>query len=252
MFEAYHTPLPDLPAYLRRLELTEPGTPTVENLQRLITAHVTRVPFENLQICLEKTVPDLTVEGMFRKLVVLRRGGWCFELCGLFYSLLQELGYEAYPVGARVILRHPDPGPVDHRAAICTVQSRRWFCDVGFGATLSFYPVAMDGEPTPDGYFVDGGGNDCFLCRREADGSVKKLLLFSEYPARTVDFIPANYYMATVPGGHFQAQPVVHLRTENGRKSLVGRTYQETGKPPVELDETDFTRVLKEEFGIEM
>jgi len=59
-------------------------------------------------------------------------------------------------------------------------------------------------------------------------------------------------YMATVPGGHFQAQPVVHLRTENGRKSLVGRTYQETGKPPVELDETDFTRVLKEEFGIEM
>jgi len=250
MYEAYYAPLPDRQAYLNRLGLTEPGAPTLENLQRLITAHVTHVPFENLQICLQNTVPDLTVEGLFHKLVTKKRGGWCFELCGLFYSLLLELGYDVHPVGARVILRHPDPGPVDHRAAVCAIDGRGWFCDVGFGATLSFYPVAMDGEPTPDGYFVEGQGDDRFLCRRETDGSVKKLLLFSEHPARTVDFIPANYYMATAPGSHFRAGPVVHLRTPEGRKSLVGSTYQETGRPSAELDAEGVTQVLRDEFGI--
>ncbi len=250
MYEAYYAPLPDRQAYLNRLGLPEPGEPTLANLQRLITAHVMSIPFENLQICLQNTVPDLTVEGLFQKLVVRRRGGWCFELCGLFYALLLELGYEVHPVGARVLLRHPEPGPVDHRAAICTVEGRRWFCDVGFGATLSFYPVPMDGEMTPDGYFVTGGGEACFLCRREADGSVKQLLLFSDRPMMPVDFLPANFYMAQNPGSHFRAQPVVHLRTEEGRRSLVGSTYQETGKPPVELDSTGVTRVLEEKFGI--
>lgn len=252
MYEAYCAPLPDREAYLRRLGLRTVGAPSLENLEKLTTAHVTHVPFENLQICRENTVPDLTVEGLFRKIVVQNRGGWCFELNGLFFALLRELGYEVFPVGARVILRHPDPGPVDHRGAICVLEGRRWFCDVGFGATLSFHPVAMDGEMTPDGYYITGSGDACRLCRREADGSEKQFLLFSERPMGNVDFIPANFYMAQNPGSHFRAGPVVHLRTEEGRKSLVGSTYQETGRAPVELDGAGFARVLREEFGIVM
>ena len=250
MFEAYETLLPDREAYLRRLGILEPGSPSLENLRRLITAHVTHVPFENLQICRDNTVPDLTVEGMFRKIVTENRGGWCFELNGLFYCLLRELGYEVFPVGARVMLRHPDPGPVDHRAAICVLEGRQWFCDVGFGATLSFYPVTMDGEVTPDGYYITGSGDACRLCRREAEGGEKQLLLFSRHPMLPVDFIPANFYMAQNPGSHFRAQPAVHLRTEEGRKSLVGSTYQETGREPEEV--TDLEAVLAEHFGIRL
>lgn len=250
MFEAYRAPLPDVQAYLKRIGLAEAENPSYNALRRLITAHVCSVPFENLTVCREKKVPDLTVEGLYRKIVTLRRGGWCFELNGLFYALLQALGYAVRPISARVMLRHPDEaGPVDHRAAAVTLDGRDYLADVGFGATLSFYPVPFDGEKTPDGLWLEREGQWLRLYRQE-EGEKRLLLLLCDCPCETVDFIPANHYMATVEGGHFREKIIANLRTAAGRKALAGNVYTETGCEPAELTEEEIPRILKEKFGI--
>ena len=68
MFEGVHDRLPDLQAYLRRLGIGETPAPTRENLDRLIYAHLTHVPYENLSYCIEKKCPDLTVPAEERQI----------------------------------------------------------------------------------------------------------------------------------------------------------------------------------------
>ena len=251
MYEAYRAELPSVQGYLHRIGVEDAGAPTKENLQKLITAHVKTVPFENLTIVRDGAVPDLTVEALYRKIVERRRGGWCFELNGLFYALLLALGYDARPIGARVMLRHPqEAGPVDHRATVVRLENREYLADVGFGATLSFYPVPLDGTPTPDGLWVEREGAWLRLYRRE-QGEKRLLLLLCDAPCETVDFIPANHFMATAEGSHFRKNVIVNLRTETGRKGLVGNTYTETGCDPMEVPDGDMCRLLKEKFGLE-
>ena len=250
MYEAYRAKLPSVQGYLRRIGVEAAGLPTAENLQKLIAAHVKAVPFENLTIVRDKAVPDLAVEALYRKIVEHRRGGWCFELNGLFYALLLALGYEARPIGARVMLRHPEEvGPVDHRASIVRVDGREYLADVGFGATLSFYPIPLDGEKTPDGLWVEREGAWLRLYRQETEKRL--LLLLCDAPCHTVDFLPANHFMATAEGSHFRKNVIVNLRTETGRKSLTGCVFEETGKPPVTLREDEIPTLLQREFGME-
>ena len=89
MFDEYYAPLPDLGAYLARIGLAglEPRQ-DLETLTRVMEAHVQAVPFENLDACLGHRAPDLTVAGLFDKVVTRRRGGWCHELNGLLLPLL--------------------------------------------------------------------------------------------------------------------------------------------------------------------
>ena len=78
MFEGVHDKLPDIMGYLNRLGINEILEPTRENLDKLVYAHLTHIPYENLEYCIEKSCPDLTIGGLYNKLVLKKRGGYCF------------------------------------------------------------------------------------------------------------------------------------------------------------------------------
>ena len=82
----------DAGAYLDRIGYSGPTEPTAETLVALHRAHMLAVPFENLDIHLGRR-NVLDPEHVFDKVVRRRRGGWCFELNGLFALLLETLGY---------------------------------------------------------------------------------------------------------------------------------------------------------------
>lgn len=67
-------------------------TPSVETLRALHRAHVLTVPFENLDIHRRRPI-SLDLSDLFRKIVLSRRGGYCFELNGFFALLLEQLGF---------------------------------------------------------------------------------------------------------------------------------------------------------------
>jgi N-hydroxyarylamine O-acetyltransferase len=78
-----------------------PPPPTIEGLRRLHTAHLERIPFENLSIHLGEPIA-LEPEALVAKIVDRRRGGFCYELNGAFATLLRSLGFDVTLLAARV------------------------------------------------------------------------------------------------------------------------------------------------------
>lgn len=92
----------DRSAYLARIGYEGALTPAIETLRGLHRAHVMTVPFENLDIHLGRPI-SLNPADLFRKIVVDRRGGYCFELNGLFTLLLEDVGFAVTRLAARVL-----------------------------------------------------------------------------------------------------------------------------------------------------
>src|SRR4051794_25362765 len=90
----------DAAAYLDRIRHTGSRAPTIEALRALHRAHLHAVPFENLDIHLGRPI-RLDPGAFFRKIVGERRGGFCYELNGLFAELLAALGFEVSLLSAR-------------------------------------------------------------------------------------------------------------------------------------------------------
>ena len=80
-------------AYLRRIGVTDPVPSDVQGLRVLHRAHQMTVPFENLSIHLSEQI-SLAEDDLVAKIVTARRGGFCYELNGLFALLLETLGAE--------------------------------------------------------------------------------------------------------------------------------------------------------------
>ena len=88
-------------AYLARIGAAVPEAPSLDALASLHRAHLLAVPFENLDISLGRPI-RLDRDAMYAKVVGARRGGYCYELNGLFALLLRHLGYAVTLVSARV------------------------------------------------------------------------------------------------------------------------------------------------------
>ncbi|MCF0120144.1 MAG: arylamine N-acetyltransferase, partial [Oscillospiraceae bacterium] len=147
MYEELYAPLPDVNAYLERIGLTEAPAITPEGLDTLVFAHQRSVPFENYELCELDGHIDISIEKLFDKVVRRRRGGYCFELNGIFYSLLQALGFDVYPVLAKIFREGEEHLPPLHRCNIITIDGMRYFTDVGFGGPMPAGAIAFrDGE----------------------------------------------------------------------------------------------------------
>ena len=93
----------DLPAYLRRIEYAGERKASRAVLEALHQAHVTHIPFENLDILLGRAIA-LDLDSLQAKLVAGRRGGYCFEQNLLFAAVLRAFGFTVTQLAARVRL----------------------------------------------------------------------------------------------------------------------------------------------------
>ena len=96
------------------------------------------MPFENLDVQLGRPLTTAPSEA-YARIVVNRRGGWCYQQNGLFGWALGELGYEVTRVAAAVMLE--DRGEVSTANHLCLLAScpghrQRYLVDVGFGGSL--------------------------------------------------------------------------------------------------------------------
>ena len=80
------------------------------------------IPFENLDI--HNNVPiKLSIEKIFDKVVNQNRGGLCYELNGLFYELLNAIGFDVKIISARVFNQDNGYGKEYDHLAIINVSS---------------------------------------------------------------------------------------------------------------------------------
>ena len=144
-------PIPDIAAYLKRIGLSEAPPRLLDGLNALIWAHQTHVPFEDLNTSWLRLPVSLEIPALYDKVVLRRRGGYCYELNALFTRLLLDLGFDARSVFCRVVRGRDFLPPCAHRAVVVALEGRLYFCDVGFGG------------PMPAGalQIADGAGGTC-------------------------------------------------------------------------------------------
>ena len=70
--------------YLERIAFHEQPDVSLRCLSRLQACHQLNVPFENLDVFLGRHI-ILDVDLLYQKIVLLKRGGWCCELNGMFW-----------------------------------------------------------------------------------------------------------------------------------------------------------------------
>lgn len=252
MYEDLYAPLPDVKKYLNRIGIDEKIEPTRENLDRLIFANLTHIPFENLDECIDKTCPNLGITELFDKIVIRQRGGYCFELNALFYSFLDAMGYKVYPVACRILWGSSERRPLSHRATIAIIDGEKYYCDVGFGGPSAHQSVPFS-ESVEGGFFIETDGRMTMVkCKTEK--GIDTLIEFSDYPFDPVDFVPLNYNVAMAPGSYFQMMPMINLTTDTGSKSITGDVFKRhSGDVSEEIkleDEIIMKEYLLKEFGI--
>src|SRR5215470_12755794 len=134
-------------AYLSRIGVGSTDLPADETTLRLLQRqHLLSVPFENLDIHWKRPIV-LDTNRFYQKIVEEKRGGFCYELNGLFNELLVDLGYKTRLVSARVFdVGKGEFGPeFDHMIVIVTIGGQEYIADVGFG-DFSAEPLLLDVE----------------------------------------------------------------------------------------------------------
>ncbi len=258
MFEELNAPLPDQSLFLERMGLPEVGKPDLETLNRLIHAHKMTVPFENLSVYDAGTEILLDTVSLFEKIVVQRRGGYCFELNGLFMSLLKSVGYDCYPVLVRVVWMIETYMPATHRATIVTIDGVRYFVDVGFGGPSPSTAVRLDDtKPQKSGandFVFDKATDGDFIIYRLTGGGREQLLKFSDRRCENVDFLAPNEYQSRNKNSGFKKVRMINISRENGSAAITGnilRIHKDGAVEETVLDtEEKLRQTLKDIFGI--
>ena len=259
MSEELYEPIPDLDAYLNRIGVAQVKEPTPEFLDELIYAHQHTVPFDNLDVCERDIVPSLGIADLFDKIVVRKRGGYCFELNALFGALLKALGFAVQPCMARVLLR-PVPYPlISHRANIVTIDESRYLADVGFGGPQpTFAPLIEDGASRTESgqtFTLHQVEHSWWEVGYQGTKEEERFVLrVCTMRMGEEDFVPLSFFQAKYPQSVFRLNRMANIKTEDGAFDLRNNTYTVFAgrdKTVTEIeDEAEITRLLAEKFGI--
>lgn len=243
-------------AYLKRIGIAEEPPVNRDSLGRLIQAHLENIPFENLDVFDFGQIPSLEKDALFDKIVTRQRGGYCFELNTLFAGLLEDLGFQVYPVAVRVLWNKDFLPPVAHTALIVCLGKEKYFCDVGYGG------------PGPKGLMLleesarRVSGETFRMTSTEGDIQIdrlhheewKALLRFTDRPVYWEDLEVLNFYCARSENILFTRKRVLNLCTPMGSKALMDMelTVTDCGvkKQTVYRNLKELEEGLKKEFGI--
>lgn len=243
--------------YLSRIGIAAAAA-DAETLANLHRQHLLHIPFENLDVHNGCRIV-LDEDALFAKVVLRRRGGFCYELNSLFGALLDALGYDCRLISAQVY----DAGKggygadCDHMALLVQMGSRRYLADVGFGA-LMLLPLDIDRRGIQSdpcgGFAVSPFDSRRYRLDKQDGGSLTPKYLFSPEPRQLDDFAAMCAYHQTDPASYFVRNRLATLARPDGRLTLLNDTLKiqtADGLTQRQISgEEEYRRVLSDCFGI--
>lgn len=248
----------DTDKYLKRIRCKRERTPNLKFLNLLHRSHMMCVPFENLDIHMGKEI-ILDIHKIYQKIIPSNRGGFCYELNGLFYHLLSDLGYQCHLISGRVYGKEGRLGPpFDHAAILVYLEGKVYLADVGFGSGF-LTPKLLQ----PD--LVQMDYNQYFKLEKNADdeytlscsedlSSYKPKYIFTDTERQFVEFIDMCQYQQTNKKSPFRQKKMITRPLVDGRVTLTSSNLiiTKAGKKSeqVLLNQDEFKVKLLQHFGI--
>ncbi len=247
----------DLGAYLARIGHAGPVRPDLATLKALHRAHLFAIPYENLDVRLERPM-GLGVEQAFDKLVTRRRGGWCYEMNGLLGWALGEIGFSVTRLsGAVMRAERGDATLSNHLVLKVDLPEGPWIADTGLGDGLT-EPIPLAEGP----YRV--AGYDFRLERLDAEwwrlhnhemGGAKSFD-FTLAPADPAPMAAMCDWLATSPDSIFTQAAMAYRFGPSHITMLLGRVLRRVtpGRRTDQLVDSadEFVALLKSEFDLDL
>jgi len=248
-----------LESYFERINYKDGTTPNEDTLRSIHIAHTLNIPFENLDVFYRRPIL-LDHESLYRKIVRDRRGGYCFEMNGIFSFVLQEMGFKVTNLLARVALDGSKYTTRTHQVILVETGGKRWLADVGFGNNGIIAPLLFE-ENTEQRQFahtyrIVSHPKLGYVLEKKMGGEYSPLYGFELAECGPDDFLMSNHFTATFPDSFFMKLRMCTMPTAEGRITLTDSHFkvveldrlQET---PIE-DDRQFTTILKEQFNLDL
>jgi N-hydroxyarylamine O-acetyltransferase len=247
----------DVDAYLRRIGHEGSRQASPETLRSLHRHHLFTIPFENLDIPLGVPI-RLDLALLYDKIVTRRRGGFCYELNGLFGELLATLGFRVQMLSARVRHESGGFGPEFDHMLLKVELDEPWLVDVGFGDSF-VDPIVFraGGADQVNGhrYIVSPREDEWQLLRKDSNGQVP-LYIFRDVAHPLSDYGEMCKFHQTSPESHFTKNWICSRATADGRITVANMRLivtREGKREELPLStETDLRRCLREACGVDL
>lgn len=240
-----------LPHYLNRIGYNGETRPDLSTLIALMSAQLQSVPFENTEVQAGR-IPSLIPEDINTKIVTNHRGGYCYEVNGLFAMALTAIGFEWSFAGARPMF-YPSRRPKTHLVVIVTIEGKKYLCDTGFGGYGLREPIKVE-----DGEIVEQCGDQFRITLQNSEFVLSSWVNdewapqygFALVPQEWIEFSLANYFNATHPDTIFTQKKLAVIQTPNGRKILVDDLLKVIENSVVREESIEYSLALGEHYTL--
>ncbi|MCH9742433.1 MAG: arylamine N-acetyltransferase [Proteobacteria bacterium] len=244
-----------LSRYLERIGYTGDIEASTDTLAALMRHQLFTVPFENLDVQAGKIV-SMNPDEIAEKILAQPRGGYCYEVNGLFAMALAALSIPYRFIAARPMF-YPVKRPKTHMAIVAEVEGKQWLCDLGFGSYGLRAPLAIDAinevvSQDYDQFMLTQDGGD-YVLKAWVDGEWANQYGFNLSPHEFIDFMPANYLNSTHPDAIFVQKRLVVKHHPQGRDILLGnrlKSIQQNETTITLLEDDQIDTMLKTRFGL--
>lgn len=249
----------NLDPYLERTGYTGGTDISEETLRELHIAHTLNIPFENLDVYYGKPVL-LDEVSLFNKIVKNRRGGYCFEMNGLFSFVLQRLGFKVTDLLARGTMDGIKFSAKTHQVLLVENGDRRWLADVGFGNDGIIAPLLLqdnlDQRQFAHTYRLIKNPTFGYVLQKKKANKYICLYAFTLNRCYPEDFLMSNHFTATFPESFFAKMRMCTMPTKEGRITLTDTRFKiirngNTAEKAIENDD-EFNAVLKKHFNLDL
>ncbi len=247
----------DIKQYLKRINYQGDTHASLQTLQQLQLAHMLHVPFENLDIHLDRPIL-LDYGRLYNKVVQQNRGGFCYELNGLFAELLRRLGFQVDQLSARVHGSNGKLGPDFDHMLLLVHLDESYMVDVGFGDSFQtpFPFKATLHEEKSGTYRVLANESEHVLMRKNDQGAWQDQYRFTLEPRAFHEYEAMCHYQQSSPNSSFTQKTVCSRATPSGRVTISNQRLilTENGhksESPIE-NEAMLSQLLKEHFQIDL
>lgn len=251
----------DLQAYFSRIGYAGNPAPDRATLAELVLRHTLTIPFENFDPLLGRPV-RLDPEALVDKLVHGRRGGYCFEQNGLFWRVLETIGFEVTPLAARVLWNMAEDAitPRSHMLLRVDLPEGPVTVDVGFGGAvltgvLDLVPDVEQTTPHEPFRLLEQGGE--WRQQIRIGDEWRTTYRFDLHPQLAIDFEPINWWVSTSPASHFTQGVTCARVLSDGRLAVRSGLFTRYGRDGSferrEVEDADeFCAILTREMGIDL
>lgn len=252
----------DLDAYFAHIGYSGSRTASAETLMALHALHPASIAFENLDPLMKKPV-SLDASTIHEKLVVNRRGGYCYEHNTFFQAVLEALGFSVSTLAARVQWRLQPAAPTPpryHMVLRIDLPDESYIADVGFGRMTLTTPLRLVPnfeQPTRHAPYRFAPVDGEYQLQANIGGNWEPIYQLSLQRQAPSDWQVANWFTSTHPESTFTRNLMAARSTADCLYGLFNselRLHYRDGRNErrVLKDAGEITTALQIEFGIRL